>query len=188
MDRCGKIIIPSNASNVCMDEWNGTNRVVRGNCPEQLRAAIRAVYRNGVLKPYETEKRIQLPNGYYANVYILPMVVAIAFRINSPSANMIRNALLERLCFEKKSKSYGHSCTTMRMNVSMSARIDSRTCTRVYVRTCDSPKKCGIPLLRAFSFRHFKNDIIRYATFSYLSVSFASFCIVLRIKVLIVLP
>ena len=67
-----------------------------------LRAAIRAVYRSGVLKPCEVEKRIRLPNGYYADVYALPMVVALTFRINTPNAARVRNAMLERLCLRKE--------------------------------------------------------------------------------------
>lgn len=67
-----------------------------------LRAAIRAVYRSGVLKPCEVERRIRLPNGYYAEAYALPMVVALAFRINTPNAARVRNALLERLCLRKE--------------------------------------------------------------------------------------
>lgn len=63
-----------------------------------LRAAIRAVYKSGVLKPYEAERYIKLPNGYGMDVYALPMIVALAFRINSPYADKIRNTLLERLC------------------------------------------------------------------------------------------
>ena len=63
-----------------------------------LRAAIRAVYKCGVLNPLEAEKRIRLPNGLYA----LPMVVALAFRIDTSGAAMIRNVLLERLCRRKK--------------------------------------------------------------------------------------
>ena len=62
-----------------------------------LRAAIRAVYKCGVLNPLEAEKRIRLPNGY-----ALPMVVALAFRIDTSGAAMIRNVLLERLCRRKK--------------------------------------------------------------------------------------
>lgn len=67
-----------------------------------LRAAIRAVYKCGVLNPLEAEKRIRLPNGYYADMYALPMVVALAFRIDTSGAAMIRNVLLERLCRRKK--------------------------------------------------------------------------------------
>ncbi|EJW97095.1 hypothetical protein EVA_14798 [gut metagenome] len=45
---------------------------------------------------------------------------------------------------------------------------------------CGNPFARGsmILLLRAFSFRLFKTDIIRYAAFSCLSVSFAPFCMV----------
>ena len=66
-----------------------------------LRAAIRAVYKSGVLQPCEVERRIRLPNGYCAEAYALPMVVALAFRINTPNAARVRNALLERLCLRK---------------------------------------------------------------------------------------
>ena len=66
-----------------------------------LRAAIRAVYKSGVLQPCEVERRIRLPNGYYSEVYVLPMVVALAFRINTPNAARVRNSLLERLCLRK---------------------------------------------------------------------------------------
>ena len=54
------------------------------------------------MKPCESERRIRLPNGYYADVYALPMVVAIAFRINTPNAARVRNVLLERLCSQKE--------------------------------------------------------------------------------------
>ena len=67
-----------------------------------LRAAIRAVYKSGVLQPCEMERRIRLPNGYYAEVYALPMVVALAFRIDTSNAARVRNALLERLCLRKE--------------------------------------------------------------------------------------
>lgn len=67
-----------------------------------LRAAIRAVYKCGVLNPLEVEKRIKLPNGYYADMYALLMVVALAFRIDTSGAATVRNALLERLCRRKE--------------------------------------------------------------------------------------
>lgn len=67
-----------------------------------LRAAIRAVYKCRVFNPLEAEKRIKLPNGYYADMYALPMVVALAFRIYTSGAATVRNALLERLCRRKE--------------------------------------------------------------------------------------
>ena len=66
-----------------VDERNGVGRLFDVIAPT-LRAAIRAVYKSGVLKPCDVERRIRLPNGYCAEAYTLPMVVAIAFRINTP--------------------------------------------------------------------------------------------------------
>ena len=99
MDGCGKIAVPSDAANVWMNEMELV-RLFDVIAPT-LRAAIRAVYKSGVLQPCEMERRIRLPNGYYSDVYALPMVVALAFRINTPNAAMVRNALLERLCLRK---------------------------------------------------------------------------------------
>ena len=67
-----------------------------------IRAAIRAVYKSGVLKEYEAQKYIRLENGYYADVYNFPMVVALAFRINSYGAKQVRNTLLERMYLRKE--------------------------------------------------------------------------------------
>ena len=99
MDGCGRIAVPSDAANVWMCEME----LVRlfGVIVPTLRTAIRAVYKSGVLQPCDVERHIRLPNGYYADVYALSMVVALAFRINTPNAARVRNALLERLCLRK---------------------------------------------------------------------------------------
>lgn len=67
-----------------------------------VRAAIRAVYKSCALKEYEAQKYIRLENGYYADVYDFPMVVALAFRINSYGAQQVRNTLLERMYGRKE--------------------------------------------------------------------------------------
>lgn len=103
MDGCGMVAVPSDAANVWMDEMELVT--LFGVIAPTLRAAIRAVYKSGVLQPCEVERRIRLPNGYSAEAYALPMVVALAFRINTPNAARVRNALLERLCLRKESKS-----------------------------------------------------------------------------------
>ncbi len=99
MDGCGRVAVPSDAANIWMSEMELV--ALFDVIAPTLRAAIRAVYRSGVLKPCEVEKRIRLPNGYYAEAYALPMVVSLAFRINTPNAARVRNALLERLCLRK---------------------------------------------------------------------------------------
>ncbi len=99
MDGCGRVAVPSDAASVWMSEMELV-RLFDVIAPI-LRAAVRSVYKSGALKPCEVERRIRLPNVYYAEVYALPMVVALAFRINTPNAARVRNALLERLCLRK---------------------------------------------------------------------------------------
>lgn len=99
IDGCGRVAVPSNATNVWMNEMELV--ALFDVIAPTLRAAIRAVYKSGVLQPCDVERRISLPNGYYADVYALSMVVALAFRINTPNAARVRNALLERLCSRK---------------------------------------------------------------------------------------
>ena len=99
MDGCGRIAVPSDAANIWMSEMELVT--LFDVIAPTLRTAIRAVYKSGVLQPCEMERRIRLPNGYYADVYALPMVVALAFRINTPNAARVRKALLERLCLRK---------------------------------------------------------------------------------------
>lgn len=99
MDVCGRIAVPSDAANVWMSEMELVT--LFDVIAPTLRAAIRAVYKSGVLKPCEVKRRIRLPNGYCAEAYALPMVVALAFRINTSKAARVRNVLLERLCLRK---------------------------------------------------------------------------------------
>ena len=99
MDVCGRVAVPSDAANVWMSEMELVT--LFDVIAPTLRAAVRAVYRSGVLQSCEVERRIRLPNGYYAEAYALPMVVALAFHINTPNAARVRNALLERMCLRK---------------------------------------------------------------------------------------
>lgn len=100
MDEYGRVAVSSDAANVWMSEME-LIKLFDVIAPT-LHASIRAVYKSGVLKPYEVERRIKLTNGYYLETYSLPMVVALAFRIDTPSASSVRNALLERLCLRKE--------------------------------------------------------------------------------------
>ncbi len=100
MGKCGKVAVPSDAANVWMSEMELVE--LFDVIAPTLRAAVRAVYKSGVLNPFEVEGRIRLPNGYFVDVYAIPMVVALAFRIDTPSASSVRNALLERLCLRKE--------------------------------------------------------------------------------------
>ena len=100
MDEYGRVAVPSDTASVWMSEMELVE--LFDVIAPTLRAAIRAVYKSEVLQPCEIERRIRLPNGYYLEVYALPMVVALAFRIDTPSAASVRNAILERLYWRKE--------------------------------------------------------------------------------------
>lgn len=99
MDGYGRVAVPSDTANIWMSEMELV-RLFDVIAPT-LRAAIRAVYKSGALNPCEVEGRIKQSNGSFVDVYALPMVVALAFRINTTKAARVRNALLERLCLRK---------------------------------------------------------------------------------------
>ncbi|NDO59430.1 hypothetical protein [Bacteroides caecimuris] len=67
-----------------------------------VRAAIKAVYKSGILKEHEVQRYIRLSGKIGMDVYSLEMVVALAFRIHSYGAERVRNAILERLYLRKE--------------------------------------------------------------------------------------
>ena len=100
MDEYGKVAVPSDTTSVWMSEIELVELFYV--IVPTLRASIRAVYKSGVLNPCEVERRIRLPNGNFTDMYALPMVVALAFRINISNAASVRNAILERLYLRKE--------------------------------------------------------------------------------------
>ncbi|WP_455762054.1 hypothetical protein [Phocaeicola coprophilus] len=103
MSESGNIIMPENVANIWMTEWELCD--LFGVIAPTLRAAIRAVYKSGVLEEHEVQKYIRLENGYYADAFSFPMVVALAFRINTFGAEQVRNAILERVYLRKEKTS-----------------------------------------------------------------------------------
>lgn len=100
VDEYGRAAVPSDTASVWMSEMELVK--LFDVIAPTFRAAIRAVYKSEVLKPCEVERHIRLPNGYYAEAYSLPMVVALAFRINTSNAARVRDALLNRLYLRKE--------------------------------------------------------------------------------------
>ena len=96
MSESGNIIILDNVAYIWMSEPELVE--LFGVIAPTLRAAIRAVYRSGVLNEHEVQKYVRLENGYHADVFSFPMIVALAFRINSSGAEQVRKILFERLC------------------------------------------------------------------------------------------
>ena len=101
MDEHGNIIMPTDTANVWMSEPELVG--LFGVIAPTVRAGIRAVYKSGVLKEYDTKRYLRLENGYGLDVYSFEMVVALAFRIGSCGAERLRNALLKRM-YRRKEK------------------------------------------------------------------------------------
>lgn len=70
-----------------------------------IRAAIKAVYKNGILKEYEAQRHIRLSDKVGMDIYSLEMVAALDFRINSYGAERVRNTLLNRMHRRKEKAS-----------------------------------------------------------------------------------
>ncbi|BCI63151.1 MULTISPECIES: hypothetical protein [Bacteroidales] len=97
----GTITIPSETV------WMSEAELVSlfGVIAPSIRAAIKAVYKSGILKEHKAQRHIHLSDKIGVDVYSLEMVVALAFRINSYGAERIRNAILERLYLRKEKTS-----------------------------------------------------------------------------------
>ena len=103
MSESGNIIIPDNVAYIWMSEPELVE--LFGVIAPTLRAAIRAVYKSGVLDEHEVQKYVRLENGYHADVFSFPMIVTLAFRINSSGAEQVRKILFERLFLRKEKTS-----------------------------------------------------------------------------------
>ena len=94
----GTITIPSETV------WMSEAELVSlfGVIAPSIRAAIKAVYKSGILKEHKAQRHIHLSDKIGVDVYSLEMVVALAFRIHSYGAERVRNAILERLYLRKE--------------------------------------------------------------------------------------
>lgn len=81
------------ATAIWMDE--GELLELFGVVAPTLRAAIRAVYKSGILLPSEAERRIRRTDGYGTDVlYGLPLVIALAFRLHTCGAERLRGHVI----------------------------------------------------------------------------------------------
>lgn len=99
----GSVILPEDISGIWMSEPELVE--LFGVIAPTLRAAIRAVYKSGVLNEYKVQKYIWLNNGCHADVFSFQIIVALAFRIDSFGAEQVRKILFERLFLRKEKTS-----------------------------------------------------------------------------------
>lgn len=103
IDEQGRVHFPdSNPNNI----WMSTQELVEllGVTFPTLKSNIRAIYKSGIVKEYEDERYITLPNGNGVDIYSLRMIMALTFRINTPEAYRLRESIINRL-YQRKTQS-----------------------------------------------------------------------------------
>ncbi len=55
------------------------------------------IYKSGILNEYETQRYIKLPNGYNVDVYSLPLIITLSFRLNTLGAYKMREYIIIKL-------------------------------------------------------------------------------------------
>lgn len=112
----GNVNIPS--SNVWMSEMELVE--LFGVIAPTLRAAIKAIYKSGMVCPVSTQRCNLATPASWAAFYNLEVVIALAFRLNTYEASRIRQKVLESLCQRKENDinlliSLGHDASMNRI-------------------------------------------------------------------------
>ena len=96
MDEYGRIHFPNTTSN---NIWMSTNELIDlfGIIYPTLRANIKAIYKSGILNEHEVQRCIKLSNGISIDVYALPMIIALSFRLNTLGACKVREYVITKL-------------------------------------------------------------------------------------------
>lgn len=95
----GNVNIPSD--NVWMSEMELVE--LFGVIAPTLQAAIKAIYKSGTLCPVNSKRCDLATPASWATFYNLEVVIALAFRLNTYEANLIRQKVLEGICLRKES-------------------------------------------------------------------------------------
>ncbi|WP_458452516.1 hypothetical protein [Alistipes finegoldii] len=102
MDGQGNIFLPTDIGATAMTEREICE--LFGVIAPTVRAGIKALCKNEVLKEYGIKRLIRLPERSYIEVYDLETIAALAFCIESFGAAKVRKALLERIMHVRKEK------------------------------------------------------------------------------------
>ena len=102
MNEYGRIHFPDATAN---DIWMSTNELIElfGVTCSTLRTNIKAIYKSGILDECEVQRCIKLSNGINIDVYALPMIVALSFRLNTLGAYKTREYVMDKLTTNQRS-------------------------------------------------------------------------------------
>ncbi len=96
MDEYGRIHFPNTTRK---NIWMSTNELIDlfGIIYPTLRANIKAIYKSGILDECEVQRCIKLSNGISIDVYALPMIITLSFRLNTLGAYKVRGCVMNKL-------------------------------------------------------------------------------------------
>ena len=96
MDEYGTIHFPNTTSN---NIWMSINELIElfGIMYPTLKANIKAIYKSGIFDECEVLKCINLSNGISIDVYTLPIIIALSFRLDTLEAYRVREYIIEKL-------------------------------------------------------------------------------------------
>lgn len=113
MDEYGTIHFPNISNNI----WMSTNELIDlfGIIYQTLKANIKAIYKSGIFDECEVQRYIKLSNGNCIDVYALPMIIALSFRLNTLGAYQGKKVYNEHTCNQFKKPYSVFECTYARM-------------------------------------------------------------------------
>ena len=82
-----------------------------------LKAAIRAIHKSGVIAEHTQHCEV-IPYTYWATLYNMDMIIALAFRIHSYGAEKIRSEVSKRICRRKEKVCYLFSLANSQIGMS----------------------------------------------------------------------
>ncbi|MCM1300983.1 MAG: hypothetical protein NC226_04605 [Bacteroides cellulosilyticus] len=103
IDGGGVLAMPTDTNRVAMTEYE-IAELFHVIAPT-VRAAIKAVYKSGVIREDDAKRYLRQANGNGIEVYNIEMIVALSFRIESFGANKVREHLFRILRTNEKRSS-----------------------------------------------------------------------------------
>ncbi len=96
MNEYGRIHFPDTTAN---DIWMSTNELIElfGITYSTLIGNIKAIYKSGILDECEVQRCINISNGISIDVYALPMIIALSFRLDTLGAYKVRECVMNKL-------------------------------------------------------------------------------------------
>lgn len=94
-DETGMLFVPTDTNRIAMTEYEIAE--LFGVIAPMVRAAIKAVYRSGVIREEDAKRYLRMANGNGIEVYDIEMIFALAFRVDSFGANKVREYLFRTL-------------------------------------------------------------------------------------------